>query len=86
MPGDRLELNALLAASLDSPVLMALDLRPGQSPTDIAKSARIAEHMVREKGADVLGVVVNMVRLSLVMCAAAAEASTSCAGRPAGSA
>ncbi len=33
-----------------------------QSPGDVAKSATIARHMIREEGADVLGLVVNRVR------------------------
>ena len=62
VPGDRLELNAQLAASLGAPVLMALDAHTGQSAEAIARSATIARNTVADGGADVLGLVVNRVR------------------------
>ena len=62
VPGDRLELNAKLAAALSSPVLMALDAQTGRSATDMARSAAIAANVCREEHADVLGLVVNRVR------------------------
>ncbi len=61
MPGDRMELNARLAATLSSPVLMALDMHRGQTPRDLANSANIARNMIQEEGAEVLGLIVNQV-------------------------
>ena len=61
VPGDRLELNAQLEASLGAPVLMALDAHPGQSAEAIARSATIARNTVADGGADVLGLLLNQV-------------------------
>ena len=65
MPGDRLELNAKLASSLSSPVLLALDVRRGQDAAAVARSATIAKNTAAEEGAEVLGLVVNQVHSCL---------------------
>ena len=63
VPGNRLELNAKLAATMGAPVLLALDLQWGLNPVDLANSAAIARDTVAKAGADVLGVVLNHVPL-----------------------
>lgn len=61
-----MELNAKLASAMGSPVLMSLDMRPGVSPEDAARSAAIARDTITAAGARVLGLVLDRVGRSIL--------------------
>ena len=59
----RLRLNAAMAATLESPMLMTLDAPEGRSAEDLCNSAVIAADECRSQHADILGVLLNRVSL-----------------------
>lgn len=61
VPSNRLELNARIAATLSTPVLMVLDALEDDSPQDVANSALIAKRAIEHAHAEVLGLVLNRV-------------------------
>ena len=61
VPSNRLELNARVAATLSTPVLMVLDALEGSTPDTIASSALIAAQAIEREHAEVLGLVLNRV-------------------------
>ena len=64
MPGNRLELNARLAASLDAPVLMVLDANSATGVDDLVNKALVSRNGLTEERAEVLGLIVNKVTSS----------------------
>ena len=58
VPGTRLELNAKVAATLASPILMALDAKVDE-PSDLASRALICKNTFEQSHARVLGLVLN---------------------------
>lgn len=68
VPSNRLELNARVAATLESPVLMVLDALEGTTPDDVANSALIAARDLQQERAEVLGLVLNRVRREHHLC------------------
>ena len=63
IPSSRLQLNAAMAATLESPMLMTLDAPEGRSAEDLCNSAVIAAAECRGQHADILGVLLNRVSL-----------------------
>ena len=61
MPGNRLELNARLAASLGAPVLMVLDANRASGVDDLVNKALVSRNGLTEERAEVLGLIVNKV-------------------------
>ena len=61
MPGNRLELNARMAASLDAPVLMVLDADSASGVGDLVNKALASRNSLKEERAQVVGVIVNKV-------------------------
>ena len=61
MPGNRLELNARLAASLDAPVLMVLDANSATGIDDLVNKALVSRNGLTEERAEVMGLIVNKV-------------------------
>lgn len=61
MPGNRLELNARMAASLDAPVLMVLDADSASGVGDLVNKALASRNGLKEERAQVVGVIVNKV-------------------------
>ena len=64
VPGNRLELNARMAASLDSPVLMVLDANSATGVDDLVNKALVSRNGLTEERAEVLGLIVNKVTSS----------------------
>ena len=64
MPGNRLELNARLAASLDAPVLMVLDANSATGVDDLVNKALVSRNGLTEERAEVMGLIVNKVTSS----------------------
>ena len=62
VPGNRLELNARLAASLDAPVLMVLDANSASGVSDLVNKALASRNAIQEECAQVLGLIVNKAR------------------------
>ena len=62
-PGNRLALNAKIAATLESPVLMVLDAGSA-SAEDIVNRAMICRRTIKENHARIIGLVLNQVLLS----------------------
>ena len=63
MPGNRLELNARMAASLDAPVLMVLDANSASGVSDLVTKALVSRNGLLEERAQVVGLIVNKVGL-----------------------
>ena len=63
VPGNRLELNARMAASLDAPVLMVLDANSASGVSDLVTKALVSRNGLLESRAEVLGLIVNKVAL-----------------------
>lgn len=63
VPGNRLELNARIAAALDAPVLMTLDANSASSVSDLVTKALVSRNGLLEQRAEVIGLVVNKVGL-----------------------
>ncbi|CAK0787083.1 hypothetical protein CVIRNUC_010299 [Coccomyxa viridis] len=63
VPGNRLELNARLAASLDAPVLMVLDANSATGIDDLVNKALVSRNGLTEERAEVMGLIVNKVPL-----------------------
>jgi len=61
VPGNRLELNARMAASLDAPVLMVLDADSASGVGDLVNKALASRNGLKEERAQVVGVIVNKV-------------------------
>ena len=61
VPGNRLELNARLAASLDAPVLMVLDANSATGVDDLVNKALVSRNGLTEERAEVMGLIVNKV-------------------------
>ena len=61
VPGNRLELNARMAASLDAPVLMVLDADAASGVGDLVNKALASRNGLKEERAQVVGVIVNKV-------------------------
>lgn len=61
VPGNRLELNARVAASLDAPVLMVLDADAASGVGDLVNKALASRNGLKEERAQVVGVIVNKV-------------------------
>ena len=62
VPGNRLELNARMAASLDAPVLMVLDANSASGVSDLVNKALASRNAIQEERAEVLGLIVNKAR------------------------
>lgn len=65
MPGNRLELNGKIAATLTAPVLMVLDAADDLSVDDLLDKALVSKNGLEETRCEVLGVIVNKVCTSL---------------------
>lgn len=65
VPGNRLELNARMAASLDAPVLMVLDANKASGIDDLVNKALVSRNGLLEERAQVVGLIVNKASMSL---------------------
>ena len=63
VPGNRLELNARMAASLDAPVLMVLDANSASGVSDLVTKALVSRNGLLEERAEIVGLIVNKVGL-----------------------
>ena len=61
VPGNRLELNARMAASLDAPVLMVLDANSATGVDDLVNKALVSRNGLTEERTEVMGLIVNKV-------------------------
>ncbi len=65
VPGNRLELNGRIAATLAAPVLMVLDAGDDISVDDLIDKALLSKNGLEEQRCEVLGLIVNKASLRL---------------------
>lgn len=68
VPGNRLELNGRIAATLAAPVLMVLDAWDDINVDDLVDKALLSKNGLEEQRCEVLGLIVNKVNESHTWC------------------
>lgn len=61
VPGNRLELNGRIAATLPAPVLMVLDAAEDIGVDDLVDKALLSKNGLEEQRCEVLGLIINKV-------------------------
>lgn len=59
VPDNRLGLNALMAAALESPVLGVIDVKPESTAASLCNTSMIAKATMQARGASLMSIVLN---------------------------
>lgn len=62
VPGNRLELNGRIAATLGAPVLMVVDTGEDIAMDDLVDKALLSKNGLEEQRCEVLGLIINKVK------------------------